>query len=55
MPSFASRLAQTFDEFGGVCVGIDPHPFLLETWGLSNDATAFASSGCELWMPQPAT
>lgn len=38
MPSFASRLAQTFEEFGGVCMGIDPHPFLLDSWGLSNDA-----------------
>src|SRR5664279_4696777 len=37
MPSFASRLAVTFEEFGGVCMGIDPHPFLLESWGLSND------------------
>jgi len=37
MPSFASRLSATFDEFGGICLGIDPHPFLLESWGLSND------------------
>ncbi|EPR76020.1 Orotidine 5'-phosphate decarboxylase [Leifsonia rubra CMS 76R] len=37
MPSFATRLSATFEEFGGVCLGIDPHPFLLETWGLSND------------------
>jgi len=38
MPSFATRLTATFEEFGGVCMGIDPHPFLLESWGLSNDA-----------------
>ncbi|MGV8857196.1 orotidine-5'-phosphate decarboxylase [Rhodoglobus sp.] len=37
MPSFASRLEQTFEEFGGVCMGVDPHPFLLESWGLSDD------------------
>jgi orotidine-5'-phosphate decarboxylase len=37
MPSFSSRLAATFDEFGGICMGIDPHPFLLENWGLSLD------------------
>jgi orotidine-5'-phosphate decarboxylase len=37
MPSFATRLSATFEEFGGVCLGIDPHPFLLEAWGLSND------------------
>lgn len=37
MPSFATRLATTFDEFGGICMGIDPHPFLLEGWGLSDD------------------
>jgi orotidine-5'-phosphate decarboxylase len=37
MSSFASRLSATFEEYGGVCLGIDPHPFLLESWGLSND------------------
>ncbi|MGV8875928.1 MAG: orotidine-5'-phosphate decarboxylase [Rhodoglobus sp.] len=37
MASFASRLSETFEQFGGICLGIDPHPFLLESWGLTND------------------
>lgn len=35
---FATRLAQVFLEFGHLCVGIDPHPFLLKSWGLDDDS-----------------
>ncbi|WP_349898026.1 orotidine-5'-phosphate decarboxylase [Parafrigoribacterium soli] len=34
--SFGARLAEAFDARGQLCVGIDPHPFLLEDWGLQN-------------------
>lgn len=36
--SFGTRLADASDRFGGLCVGIDPHPHLLRAWGLSDSA-----------------
>jgi orotidine-5'-phosphate decarboxylase len=33
-PSFGARLNSALDARGPLCVGIDPHPSLLETWGL---------------------
>ncbi|RJF44737.1 orotidine-5'-phosphate decarboxylase [Actinomyces sp. 2119] len=35
-PPFGARLAQAMAERGPVCVGIDPHPGLLEAWGLAD-------------------
>jgi orotidine-5'-phosphate decarboxylase len=32
--SFGTRLAHTFETSGHLCVGIDPHPYLLEAWNL---------------------
>jgi orotidine-5'-phosphate decarboxylase len=32
--SFGDRLTQAFDTSGHLCVGIDPHPYLLEAWNL---------------------
>ncbi len=37
MQSFGSRLAAAVRERGPVCAGIDPHPELLASWGLSGD------------------
>lgn len=34
MLSFGERLSAAFIETGHLCLGIDPHPFLLEEWGL---------------------
>ena len=34
---FGARLAAQLDARGSVCAGIDPHPALLESWGLSDD------------------
>jgi orotidine-5'-phosphate decarboxylase len=34
--SFGVRLGQTFERYGQLCVGIDPHANLLEDWGLSD-------------------
>ena len=34
---FGARLAAAADRFGPLCVGIDPHPALLEAWGLDDD------------------
>ncbi|MCU1529501.1 MAG: hypothetical protein JWP75_3264 [Frondihabitans sp.] len=33
-PAFGERLATAFGRYGHLCVGIDPHPYLLEEWGL---------------------
>ncbi|MEU7220430.1 orotidine-5'-phosphate decarboxylase [Nocardia iowensis] len=38
MTSFGGRLQHAMRHFGPVCVGIDPHPGLLESWGLTADA-----------------
>ncbi|WP_353810029.1 orotidine-5'-phosphate decarboxylase [Agromyces sp. SYSU T00194] len=34
MASFGARLGESFDRFGRLCVGIDPHAGLLDAWGL---------------------
>lgn len=40
--SFGARLRTAVAERGNLCVGIDPHPALLEAWGLSVDAAGVA-------------
>ncbi|MEU4340757.1 orotidine-5'-phosphate decarboxylase [Nocardia sp. NPDC023852] len=37
MKSFGSRLRHAMRHSGPVCVGIDPHPELLRSWGLTGD------------------
>ncbi|MEV0292421.1 orotidine-5'-phosphate decarboxylase [Nocardia sp. NPDC050710] len=37
MKTFGDRLQHAMRHFGPVCVGIDPHPQLLDAWGLSDD------------------
>ncbi|SKB93615.1 orotidine-5'-phosphate decarboxylase [Arthrobacter sp. 49Tsu3.1M3] len=36
--SFGSRLGRAMADRGPLCVGIDPHPALLQRWGLTDDA-----------------
>ena len=36
--SFGARLADAMEDHGPLCVGIDPHPSLLEAWGLADSA-----------------
>lgn len=38
MTAFGARLHDAVSTRGRVCVGIDPHPSLLTSWGLSDDA-----------------
>ncbi|WP_405177110.1 orotidine-5'-phosphate decarboxylase [Nocardia sp. NBC_01377] len=38
MKTFGDRLLRATAHFGPVCVGIDPHPQLLDAWGLTDDA-----------------
>jgi orotidine-5'-phosphate decarboxylase len=37
MPPFGVRLREATDQFGPLCVGIDPHPELLAAWGMPRD------------------
>lgn len=45
VPSFGERLEQTFTERGALCVGIDPHSWLLSEWGLQDSAAGAESFG----------
>ncbi|MHA6695810.1 orotidine-5'-phosphate decarboxylase [Homoserinimonas sp. A520] len=38
MASFGDRLADSFESYGQLCVGIDPHSWLLEEWRLPDTA-----------------
>jgi orotidine-5'-phosphate decarboxylase len=42
---FGDRLVGAFDTYGQLCVGIDPHPYLLERWGLPDDASGIREFG----------
>ncbi|MET9955570.1 orotidine-5'-phosphate decarboxylase [Streptomyces sp. NPDC006339] len=37
MTPFGARLRSAMDERGPLCVGVDPHASLLESWGLADD------------------
>lgn len=43
--SFGDRLAAVFDARGQLCVGIDPHSYLLEQWGLPDTADGLRDFG----------
>ena len=43
--SFGARLRAAMDQYGPLCVGIDPHAPLLEQWGLSQDADGVRAFG----------
>lgn len=43
--SFGSRLSSAFETYGQLCVGIDPHSYLLGTWGLSDSAASLREFG----------
>lgn len=45
MISFGYRLKKMMDARGPVCVGIDPHPPLLESWGLPDNAEGVREFG----------
>jgi orotidine-5'-phosphate decarboxylase len=42
---FGTRLEQVIDGHGRLCVGIDPHPYLLGEWGLGDDAAGLRDFG----------
>jgi len=43
--SFGDRLSQTFADYGQLCVGIDPHSWLLSDWNLPDTADGAESFG----------
>lgn len=42
---FGSRLGAVFSGPGHLCVGIDPHPYLLSEWGITDDAAGVREFG----------
>lgn len=42
---FGARLASAMDAFGPMCVGIDPHPGILASWGLPDSAAGARELG----------
>lgn len=45
MPSFGQRLDAVFDASGNLCLGLDPHAFLLSAWGLEDSAAGAREFG----------
>jgi orotidine-5'-phosphate decarboxylase len=45
VPDFGARLQAVFAQRGRLCVGIDPHSFLLEQWGLADSAAGVREFG----------
>ncbi|KAB1650565.1 orotidine-5'-phosphate decarboxylase [Pseudoclavibacter endophyticus] len=45
MVPFGDRLAETIDRYGHLCIGIDPHTYLLEQWGLPVSAVGAHAFG----------
>ncbi len=43
--TFGERLQAAFDSGGHLCVGIDPHAYLLAEWGLTDDAAGAREFG----------
>lgn len=43
--TFGERLQAAFDTGGNLCVGIDPHVFLLKEWNLADDADGLREFG----------
>jgi orotidine-5'-phosphate decarboxylase len=57
MERFGARLRRAVDERGPLCVGIDPHPSLLASWGLPDDVDGlnrFAETAVEAFAGQVA-
>jgi orotidine-5'-phosphate decarboxylase len=56
-PAFGARLRAAMDARGPLCAGIDPHPALLESWGLADSVAGlerFALTAAETLAPAVA-
>ena len=45
MPEFGARLAAVLADRGPICLGIDPHAYLLSRWGLADSAAGAREFG----------
>ena len=45
MSSFGEKLIETFSRSGNLCVGLDPHPKILESWNLGNTVAGLREFG----------
>lgn len=45
---FGEKLANAIADYGQLCVGIDPHPWLLDEWGLNQDSLGLESFGLKV-------
>lgn len=45
MTGFGARVSAAIEEYGGLCVGIDPHGALLDSWGLERSAQGVREFG----------
>jgi len=45
MTTFGARLSAVFADTGHLCVGIDPHAYLLNEWGYADDAASLREFG----------
>ena len=55
--SFGARLLEAMRKHGPLCVGIDPHPYLLGQWGLTDDPAglrAFTEAAVEAFASRVA-
>jgi orotidine-5'-phosphate decarboxylase len=43
--SFGAQLSTAFENYGQLCVGIDPHASLLDSWGLNDSPASLLSFG----------
>ena len=55
MIPFGDRLAAAMDEYGPLCVGIDPHPSLLQAWGLEDSAESLRTFAMNVYEDAPPT
>ena len=57
MTGFGARLREAMDGRGPLCVGIDPHPALLDDWGVTDSVSGlerFAIGAAEALAPHVA-
>ena len=43
--SFGAKLTEVFETYGQLCIGIDPHAALLDSWGLGDSAESLLTFG----------
>ena len=46
--SFGAKVSEVFETYGQLCIGIDPHVSLLESWGLDDSAESLLKFGREV-------